>query len=350
MIRVMVVDDSSLVRKVLTDLIEQAGDMEVVATAPDPHAARELIKKLNPDVLTLDVEMPKMDGIDFLEKIMRLRPMPVVMVSSLTHEGNETTLRALELGAVDFITKPQIDVAEGLAEYVDDLHEKLRAANASTVSRRTKAPKAKVRPVSNAGRPSSEKIIVVGSSTGGTEAIRNLLSQLPKQSPGILITQHMPGGFTRSFAERLNRELDLTVAEGSEGQRVRPGCVYIAPGGYHMVLKRSGSDYVIGIEDSPPVNRHRPSVDVLFESAAKAAGKNAIAVILTGMGQDGAAGMLSLRHSGAYTLAQDEKSSVVFGMPKEAIERGAADHGTPLSKMGEAIVRAASEQGLATRL
>jgi two-component system chemotaxis response regulator CheB len=351
MIRVMVVDDSSLVRKVLTELINQAPDMEVVGTAPDPYVAREKIKELNPDVLSLDVEMPRMDGIDFLEKIMRLRPMPVVMVSSLTEEGNETTLKALELGAVDFITKPQVDIAEGLAEYADELHDKLRAANASRVSRRSRKTSTEPRPkVVSGGRISSEKVVVIGASTGGTEAIRTLLHQLPKQVPGILITQHMPGGFTRSFAERLNRELDLSVSEGRDGERVRPGHVYIAPGNYHMVLKRSGADYVIGIEDTPPVNRHRPSVDVLFRSAASAAGKNAIGVILTGMGRDGAEGMLELSQSGAFTLAQDEKSCVVFGMPKEAIAEGGVDGTTPLAAMGEAIIRAAESRGQATRI
>lgn len=352
MTTVMVVDDSALVRRVLTELINQAPDLEVVGAAPDPYAAREKIKALNPDVLTLDVEMPKMDGIDFLEKIMRLRPMPVVMVSSLTEEGNDTTLRALELGAVDFITKPKVDVADGLAEYTDDLHDKIRAAALSRVGRRSSGAGRPARParVVARGTFSSEKLLVVGASTGGTEAIRTFLSGLPDQSPAVLITQHMPGGFTRSFAERLNSELPLNVQEATEHQRVRPGNVYIAPGGRHMRLKRSGADYVIAISDEAPVNRHRPSVDVLFESAATAAAANAIGLILTGMGNDGAMGLRQMRDAGAMTLAQDEQSCVVYGMPREAVEAGAVVESLPLGRLAEAAIRAAERAGQSRRL
>lgn len=352
MTKVMVVDDSALVRRVLTELINDAPDLEVVGVARDPYDARAKIKALNPDVLTLDVEMPRMDGIDFLEKIMRLRPMPVVMVSSLTEQGNETTLRALELGAVDFITKPKVDVAEGLAEYTDDLHDKIRAAAMSQVSRRSagarqpaKSPRAVAR-----GTFSSEKLIVVGASTGGTEAIRTLLSGLPDQAPAVLITQHMPSGFTRSFAERLDSEMPLHVQEASDGQRVRPGNVYIAPGGRHMRLRRSGADYVIGIHDEPPVNRHRPSVDVLFESVAAAAGANAVGLILTGMGNDGAAGLRQMHDAGARTFAQDEQSCVVYGMPKEAVEAGGVQEVLPLDRLAEAAIRAAERAGESRRL
>jgi two-component system chemotaxis response regulator CheB len=352
MIRVMVVDDSALVRKVLTDMINRAPDMEVVGTAPDPLIARQKIKELNPDVLTLDVEMPKMDGIDFLEKIMRLRPMPVVMVSSLTEKGNEVTLRALELGAVDFVTKPKVEVAEGLESYTDELHEKIHAAAMSRVGRRTRSsrpakPPEVVRP---SQRISSEKLIIVGASTGGTEAIRTLLATLPLESPAILITQHMPAGFTASFAERLNGQLPLTVREGADGVRVRPGNVYIAPGGRHMRVIRSGADYLIALNDEPPVNRHRPSVDVLFQSAAVSVGKNAVGIILTGMGDDGARGLLAMRKAGASTFAQDEATCVVFGMPREAIALGAAESVLPVGKLSEAALRAAEKGGQATRL
>lgn len=351
MIRVMVVDDSALVRKVLTGMINRAPDMEVVGTAPDPYVARQKIKELNPDVLTLDVEMPKMDGIDFLEKIMRLRPMPVVMVSSLTEKGNETTLKALELGAVDFITKPKVEVAEGLPEYTDELHEKIRAGAMSRVGRRSRSSQPAKPEVARASqRISSEKLLIIGASTGGTEAIRRVLEGLPKESPAILITQHMPAGFTRSFADRLNGLLPLSVQEAADRVRVRPGNVYIAPGNRHMRVVRSGADYVIALGDEAPVNRHRPSVDVLFESAAAAAGKNAVGVILTGMGNDGAQGLLAMREAGARTFAQDEATCVVFGMPREAIERGAAEEVLPLGLIAAAALRAAEGAGRAARL
>lgn len=351
MTTVMIVDDSALVRKVLTDLINRAPDLEVVGSAPDPYVARQKIKELNPDVLTLDVEMPKMDGLDFLEKIMRLRPMPVVMVSSLTEQGNETTLRALELGAVDFITKPKVDVADGLADYADDLYDKIRAAAMSRVGRRSRRDKPEpVARVASGRSFSSEKLIMAGASTGGTEAIRTFLQGLPPEAPAVLITQHMPEGFTRSFAERLNNELPLTVQEGQDGQRVRPGNVYIAPGGRHMVLRRSGADYVVGIEDGPPVNRHRPSVDVLFDSAANVAGKNAVGVIMTGMGNDGAAGMRRMHDAGATTFAQDEATCVVYGMPREAVEAGGVSEVLPLKRLAESAIRAVERAGQATRL
>lgn len=351
MIRVMVVDDSALVRKVLTDMINQAPNMEVVGTAPDPYAAREKIKQLNPDVLTLDVEMPKMDGIDFLEKIMRLRPMPVVMVSSLTEKGNEVTLRALELGAVDFVTKPKVEVAEGLQEYTEELHDKIQAAALSRVGRRSRKDADRRPAVARTSqRISSEKLIMVGASTGGTEAIRTFLQGLPPESPGILITQHMPGGFTRSFAERLNGQVSMTVQEAVDGARVRPGNVYIAPGNFHMQVLRSGADYLVSLHDGPPVNRHRPSVDVLFQSAAKAVGRNAVGVIMTGMGNDGAQGLADMRAAGARTFAQDEATCVVYGMPREAVELGAAEEVLPLGRLAAAALRAAEEAGRATRL
>lgn len=346
-IRVLCVDDSALVRGLMTEIINSQPDMEVVATAPDPLVARELIKQHNPDVLTLDVEMPRMDGLDFLERLMRLRPMPVLMVSSLTERGSEITLRALELGAVDFITKPRLGIRDGLMEYSELIADKIRATSRARLRPQTPASAAAPAPA-RLTRPlaSTEKIVVIGASTGGTEAIKDVLQPLPPDSPAILITQHMPAGFTRSFAQRLDSLCAVTVSEAVHGERVLPGHVYLAPGGeMHMKLARSGANYVIELEAGPPVNRHRPSVDVLFESAAATAGKNAIGVILTGMGKDGASGLLSLKRAGAQTLAQDEASCVVFGMPREAIALGAADEIVPLGNMSERILARLSNLG-----
>jgi len=314
-IKVLCVDDSALIRSLMTEIINGQPDMEVVATAPDPLVARELIKQHNPDVLTLDVEMPRMDGLDFLEKLMRLRPMPVVMVSSLTERGSEITLRALELGAVDFVTKPRVGIRDGMLEYSEKLADKVRAAARARV--RQAAPAA--HPAAGGAHPaaaaaahaplfnnplvSTEKLIIVGASTGGTEAIREVLVPLPPDAPAVLIAQHMPPGFTKSFAQRLNGLCRITVKEAEHGERVLPGHAYIAPGHAHLLLARSGANYIAHLSDEPPVNRHRPSVDVLFRSAAQHAGKNAIGVILTGMGRDGAAGLLDMRRAGAYTLA-----------------------------------------------
>ncbi|MDX1590106.1 MAG: chemotaxis response regulator protein-glutamate methylesterase [Oleiphilaceae bacterium] len=344
-IRVLIVDDSALIRKLLTELIGRSEEFEVVGSAPHPMAARQMIKDLNPDVLTLDVEMPRMDGIEFLEKIMRLRPMPVVMISSLTQAGNDTTLKALELGAVDFITKPQMDVKEGLAGYVEDIHNKLRAAATARIARRpaqqaTTSPPSEGKQANRALRISSEKLVFIGASTGGTEAIREVLEAMPGNGPGILITQHMPAGFTRSFAQRLNSTCACEVREARDQERVLPGCAYIAPGGRHMRIVRSGANYVIRLTDEAPVNRHKPSVDVLFDSAADHVGPNAVAALLTGMGNDGAQGMRRLHEQGATTYAQDEATSVVFGMPREAIEAGGVDHVLPLGKMADALIGA----------
>lgn len=346
-IRVLCVDDSALVRGLMTEIINSQPDMEVVATAPDPLVARELIKKHNPDVLTLDVEMPRMDGLDFLEKLMRLRPMPVVMVSSLTERGGEITLRALELGAIDFVTKPKLGIRDGLLEYTEIIADKIRAASRAKLRAPSPhTPAAAPAPMLRRPLSSSEKLVIVGASTGGTEAIREVLQPLPPDSPAILITQHMPAGFTRSFAQRLDALCAVTVREAVHGERVLPGHVYLAPGGdTHMRLGRSGANYVIELEASEPVNRHRPSVDVLFNSAAVAAGKNAIGVILTGMGKDGAAGMLAMHRAGAHTIAQDEASCVVFGMPREAIAIGAADEVVPLSAMSERILTRLGDRG-----
>ncbi len=326
-IKVLVVDDSALIRSVMTEIISSQPDMEVVGTAPDPLVARELIKQTNPDVLTLDVEMPKMDGLDFLEKLMRLRPMPVLMVSSLTERGSEITMRALELGAVDFVTKPKISIQSGMREYTELIADKIRAASKARIRARTLPQPGEVAagqlPQLRNPLTSSEKLIIIGASTGGTEAIREFLMQMPSDCPGILITQHMPEGFTRSFAKRLDTLCKISVSEAAGGERVLPGHAYIAPGHSHLTLTRSGANYMTKIDQGEPVNRHRPSVDVLFRSAAQCAGKNAVGVILTGMGKDGAAGMLEMKNAGAYNFAQDEASCVVFGMPREAIAVGA---------------------------
>ena len=343
-ITVLCVDDSALIRSLMTEIINSQPDMVVVATASDPLIARDLVKLHNPDVMTLDVEMPRMDGLEFLEKLMRLRPMPVVMVSSLTEHGSEAALRALELGAIDFVTKPRLGIRDGLLSYTDLIAGKIRIAAV-----------AKLLPAKHAGRGapqsvvadapllrspllSTEKLIIIGASTGGTEAIREVLQPLPPDSPGIMIAQHMPAGFTRSFAERLNGLCRIVVSEAVHGERILPGHAYIAPGGFHLSLTRSGANYVAQVDLEPPVNRHRPSVDVLFDSAAKYAGKNAVGVILTGMGRDGAEGLLRMRQAGAYTLAQDEASCVVFGMPREAIALGAANETVALQDMSQRVL------------
>ncbi|HEY3598468.1 MAG TPA: chemotaxis response regulator protein-glutamate methylesterase [Paraburkholderia sp.] len=353
-IKVLCVDDSALIRSLMTEIINGQPDMTVVATAPDPLVARELIKQHNPDVLTLDVEMPRMDGLDFLEKLMRLRPMPVVMVSSLTERGSEITLRALELGAVDFVTKPRVGIRDGMLEYSEKLADKVRAAARARVRQAAPAghpagahaaAAATPAPLFNNPLVSTEKLIIVGASTGGTEAIREVLVPLPPDAPAVLIAQHMPPGFTKSFAQRLNGLCRITVKEAEHGERVLPGHAYIAPGHAHLLLARSGANYIAHLSDEPPVNRHRPSVDVLFRSAAQHAGKNAVGVILTGMGRDGAAGLLDMRRAGAYTLAQDEASCIVFGMPREAIALGAADDISPLSDMSRRVMARLSSMG-----
>ena len=343
-IRVLCVDDSALIRSLMTEIINSQPDMVVVATASDPLIARDLVKQHNPDVMTLDVEMPRMDGLEFLERLMRLRPMPVVMVSSLTEHGSEAALRALELGAIDFVTKPRLGIRDGLLSYTELITGKIRIAAAARL-----LPARRSAPGSNAGAAadvpllrspllSTEKLIIIGASTGGTEAIREVLQPLPPDCPGIMIAQHMPAGFTHSFAERLNGLCRIVVSEALQGERILPGHAYIAPGGFHLSLVRSGANYVAQVDLAPPVNRHRPSVDVLFDSAARHAGKNAIGVILTGMGRDGAEGLLRMRQAGSHTLAQDEASCVVFGMPREAIALGAAHEVVPLQDMSQRVM------------
>lgn len=348
-IRVLTVDDSALMRQVLASLLSRDPDIEVIGSAPDPFIAREKIKALNPDVITLDVEMPKMDGLTFLEKLMRGRPMPVVMVSSLTEAGCQTTLRALELGAVDFITKPKIDLREGMEEIAQDLIDKVKAAALARVKPlivKREASESETRYASrdtlhvplSAMIKTTDTIIAIGSSTGGTEAVKDVLIALPPNTPPILITQHMPERFTKTWADRMDSLCRISVKEAEDGDSVLPGHALVAPGGYHMTLVRSGARYSVCINQDPPVNRHRPSVDVMFDSVAQYAGANTIGVILTGMGGDGAKGMLAMKQAGAYTIAQDEASCVVFGMPKEAIKLGGVDKVLPLEEIPAAIV------------
>ncbi|SEP79267.1 two-component system, chemotaxis family, response regulator CheB [Solimonas aquatica] len=330
-IRVLIVDDSAVVRNLMTEILSEDAEIEVVGTAPDPFVARDKIKQLQPDVLTLDVEMPRMDGLTFLENLMRLRPMPVLMVSSLTEAGADITLDALEIGAVDFVTKPKIDVAAGLRDYADMLREKVKTAARARPRRQepTSAPAARAR------KPfrSTEKIIAIGASTGGTEAIKEVLETMPADAPAIVITQHIPAMFSAPFAARMDRSSAMRVFQASDGQQIVPGHVYIAPGDRHLEITRSGARYVCHLSDAPPENRHRPSVDVMFNSLARCAGRNVVAAILTGMGDDGARGMRALREAGARTLVQDEASCVVWGMPGAAYKLGAAELVLPLNQI-----------------
>ncbi|WP_297571658.1 chemotaxis response regulator protein-glutamate methylesterase [uncultured Deefgea sp.] len=356
-IRVIVVDDSALMRSLLKEVIDTAPDMECVAAAPDPLIAREKIRELNPDVITLDVEMPKMDGLDFLARLMRLKPTPVLMISSLTEKGSEVALRALELGAVDIIAKPKLNIAQGIQDYAEEIREKIRMAakaRVSTLSQPHIAANYTADAVlSKTVRPlmKSEKLIIVGASTGGTEALKEFLVPMPPDAPGILIAQHMPEMFTKSFANRLDTLCRITVKEAEHGERVLPGHAYIAPGHSHLLLGISGANYVCELSQAPPVNRHRPSVDVLFRSAANVAGRNSIGVILTGMGKDGAVGMLEMREAGAHNFAQDEASCVVFGMPKEAIAVGGVNEIVGLKEMAHKVLSwLASNGGKALRI
>ncbi len=349
---VLVVDDSALVRSLLTEIINQQPDMECIGAASDPLVAREMIRNLNPDVITLDVEMPRMDGIDFLSRLMRLRPMPVVMVSTLTERGAEVTLRALELGAVDFVAKPKLGVADGLKLLAQDITDKVRIASKAHLRRIATPPPAAPghtepgglnppRPpaaVANLGRLSTEKIIFLGASTGGTEATKEVLTNLPPDCPAIVITQHMPPGFTRSYANRLDGLCRIRVAEAKDGERILPGHAYIAPGGFHLSVERSGANYIARVQDGEPVNRHKPSVEVLFNSAAKVVGQNALGIMLTGMGADGARAMKAMRDAGSYNWVQDEATCVVFGMPREAIAAGAAHEVVPLNQIAPKLI------------
>jgi two-component system chemotaxis response regulator CheB len=332
----------------LAEIINRQADMECIGTANDPLIAREMIRELNPDVITLDVEMPRMDGIDFLGRLMRLRPMPVLMISTLTERGAEVTMRALELGAVDFVAKPRVGVANGLQELANQIVDKIRVAAVAQVHRAVPAASTAssaaakgAAPVSSAtllGRLSTEKIIAIGASTGGTEAIKEVLVQMPADAPAIVITQHMPPGFTTSFAARLNGLCQITVKEAVNGERILPGHAYIAPGGKQFAIARSGANYVAVVNDDPPVNRHKPSVEVLFKSVAACVARNAYGVMLTGMGADGAVAMREMKDAGSYNYVQDEASCIVFGMPREAIAHGAADEVLPLTQIAPALL------------
>ncbi len=356
-IKVLVVDDSALIRKLLTAMLNEAPDIEVVGTAGDPYIARERIKQLKPDVLTLDVEMPRMDGVTFLRNLMRLHPMPVVMVSSLTEKGADVTLDALALGAFDFVSKPKLDVQAGLAQLTDELRNKIRAAARTPVPPRAQSPGGS--PANGTGRMSStggsapprrrhlrttDRLIALGASTGGTEAIREVLCALPPDAPGVVITQHIPPRFSAAFARRVDSLAAIRVKEAEHGEVILPGHAYVAPGGYHLRVRRSGGRYHCQIGDDAPVNRHRPSVDVLFDSLAEAAGPNACAALLTGMGADGARGLLALRGAGARTVAQDQASSVVWGMPGEAVKLGAAEAVLTLADIADALLAHCEER------
>jgi two-component system chemotaxis response regulator CheB len=360
-VRVLIVDDSALVRRILTEVLSTDPGIEVVGTASDAYIAREKIKQLNPDVLTLDVEMPKMDGVTFLRNLMRLRPMPVVMVSTLTEHGAEVTLDALAVGAVDYLPKPKIDIAATLTDYADDLRAKIRSAATARVRPYTGpvtgnggaaiAPRLGVDAVlaKTAARRqlrTTDRIIAIGASTGGTEAIKEVLVQLPADAPGVVITQHIPKAFSTPFARRMDACCQMTVYEAQDGQVILPGHVYIAPGDQHLLVVRDGARYVCRLDDGPPVNRHKPSVDVLFRSVAQQAGRNAIGAILTGMGKDGAVGLKEMREAGSPTIAQDEATSVVWGMPGEAVAIGAAAETLPLGQVAARLTALAESMDL----
>lgn len=354
-ITVLIIDDSALVREVLTEILNADPMLEVVGTASDPLIARNKIKQLNPDVLTLDVEMPRMDGLTFLSNLMRLRPMPVVMVSSLTEKGADITFQALEIGAVDFVSKPKIDVAYGLKDYAEELCAKVKSAAGAKLQNYSwdSSPTAMETPdrhtadaiLDKRAAPknfkTTDKIIAIGASTGGTEAIKEVLLQMPADAPGIVITQHIPEAFSAPFAKRMNDNCAMTVYEATDGQQILPGHVYIAPGSHHLLVERSGARYICRLNDGPPVNRHKPAVDVMFRSVTQNVGPNAIGVILTGMGDDGAAGMKEMHDAGAKTIAQDEKTSVVWGMPGEAVKHGGVDEILPLQSIPARIMKLA---------
>ena len=361
-IKVLIVDDSALVRNMLTEILNSDPDIEVVGTAANPIVARTKIKSLKPDVLTLDVEMPEMDGVTFLRNLMRLRPMPVVMVSTLTEQGADITFEAMELGAVDFIAKPKTDFANTIESYSEELITKVKTASVAKVqafdpSRSQKSPLDNLPHVdpansadailgkTEARRPfkTTDKLIAIGASTGGTEAIKQVLVDFPADAPGTVITQHIPAAFSGPFAKRLDSMCAMTVKEAVDGEQILRGHAYVAPGDQHLMIERDGARFVCRLHDGPPVNRHKPSVDVMFRSVAQNIGTNAVGVILTGMGNDGAEGLKEMQDAGSPTFAQDEKTSVVWGMPGEAVKLGAADEILPLTKIAEKTLKVAFE-------
>jgi two-component system chemotaxis response regulator CheB len=351
-IRVLIVDDSALVRRILTDILGADPDIEVLGSAGDAYIAREKIKALNPDVLTLDVEMPRMDGLTFLRNLMRLRPMPVIMVSSLTEHGAEVTLDALAIGAVDYMQKPKIDLAATLADYKDELIAKVKTASRAHVysrdplrdaSQALSADAVIARVAAPRQLRTTERIIAIGASTGGTEAIKDVLLKFPPDTPGVVITQHIPKLFSGAFARRMDSLCQMTVCEAEDGQQILRGHAYVAPGDKHLLVVRDGARYMCRLDDGQPVNRHKPSVDVLFRSVAQQAGRNAIGVILTGMGKDGAQGLREMREAGSRTIAQDEATSMVWGMPGEAVSVGAAMDVLPLPEIAARILDISDE-------
>lgn len=356
-IRLLIIDDSALIRQMLTQIFNSSSDIEVVGSAVDPIAAREKIKRLNPDVLTLDVEMPRMDGLTFLRNLMRLRPMPVVMISTLTEKGAAVTLEALEVGAVDFVAKPKVDVSNSLNAYAEDIISKVRMAarakvrpyQEKTAIKKESGSVPKSHSADTIIKPSSvkkhfkttDKIIALGSSTGGTEALKRVVADLPGNTPAIVVSQHLPVAFSASFAKHVNEATEMTVCIAKNGQQVLPGNIYIAPGDQHLLIVRDGARYICQLNDGPPVNRHKPSVEVMFRSVAQNVGHNAVGVMLTGMGADGAKAMLEMKDAGSINIVQDEASSVVWGMPGEAFKLGAADHVMPLDKVAAQILAVA---------
>ncbi|MEE9553451.1 MAG: chemotaxis response regulator protein-glutamate methylesterase [candidate division Zixibacteria bacterium] len=346
-IKVLVVDDSALVRQILTQGLSLDPNIEVVGHAADPFIATNKINTLKPDVLTLDVEMPRMDGVEFLKRLMPQHPMPVVMVSALTQKGKAITLEALDAGAVDFVTKPSTDVARGLNDMLVDLREKVKTASRANVAGRLKDAPKKPKPSKKTSRAlaeSTDKVVAIGASTGGTEAIKNVITQFPPNMPGVVIVQHMPAGFTKMFADRLNEQCSMIVKEAEKGDKVMTGRILIAPGDFHMVVRRSGGVYIVDIKNGDKVCGHRPSVNVLFNSVAEQVGSNAVGLILTGMGSDGADAMVRMRNEGARTLAQDESTSVVFGMPREAYDRGGAERLLPIGSIPRAVINMFTEK------
>lgn len=349
--KVLVVDDSALIRQILTQIINDTEDLEVIGTAPDPFIARDKIKRLNPDVITLDVEMPKMDGITFLKNLMRLRPMPVVMISTLTQQGADTTLKALELGAVDFVAKPTTDVSNQLGDYAEEIIEKIRTAAVASVSAIENGVRQNEAADKNVNRPSEtkavsggkplvpgERLIALGASTGGTEAIKVVVSGLPVSTPPIVVSQHLPAAFSESFAYHVNEVTEMTAVIPKEGEPLLHGHIYIAPGDHHLQVVRQGNGYVCHLEDGPVVNRHKPAVDVMYRSVTETFGKNAVGVLLTGMGVDGAKGLLEMKEAGSPVIIQDQESSVVWGMPGEAWKIGCRDYVMPLKEVAKTIL------------
>lgn len=346
-IKVLVVDDSALIRSLLSEIVSQEKDMTLIGAAPDAYVARDLINRFSPDVITLDIEMPKVDGLTFLDKLMKARPTPVLMISTLTERGAEATIRALELGAVDYIPKPKLGVEQGVRNFQSVIVDKIRIASQANV-KRVKRPGPSV----HIAKPiiGTEKIIAIGASTGGTEAIKHILVDLPANCPAVIITQHMPPGFTTSFANRLDAICRIKVKEAQHDERILPGCAYIAPGAFHMKVVKSGADYRVCLDDSARVSGHKPSVDVMFDSLVEGAGKNIVAALLTGMGRDGASGLLKIKDAGGYTCVQDEASCVVFGMPRVAISLNAAIDVLPLEEIAGRILTQVSVANAGNRL